>query len=304
MTGSLSDPDANLVAGAPVPLSERDGSDRYGGPPDRIARIGPEIASLVSEVITQHANEFSERITRRSAEVGDRVARRSSAWGDRVSRRSEHFAERMARRSERFAERLARRAGRDQLGAGGDRVSRRSERFAERMARRSERFAERFARRAGRDQLGAEGSWPRRSVVPVPPPRPPVPYALPRQNVALPLRAAWFVFAGCWMSCIWVLATWVMLCLFVFPAQANRMITMIPNVLTLRTAADPPRSVVPVSRFRSPGPLGSTRLFYMLFVGWWMSCVWMMLAWAISLTVVGIPLSYRMYAVAPTIAHL
>ena len=266
VTGSLSDPDANLVAGAPVPLSERDRSDRFGGPPDRIARIGPEIASLVSELITQQANEVSERITRRSAEVGDRVARRSSAWGDRLSRRSE--------------------------------------RFAERMARRSERFAERFARRTGHHQLGAEGSWPRRSVVPVPPPRPPVPYALPRQNVALPLRAAWFVFAGCWLSCIWVLATWVMLCLFVFPAQANRMITMIPNVLTLRTAADPPRSVVPVSRFRSPGPLGSTRLFYMLFVGWWMSCVWMMLAWALSLTVVGIPLSYRMYAVAPTIAHL
>ena len=266
VAGSLSDPDANLVAGAPVPLSEREGNDRFGGPPDRIARIGPEIASLVSEVITQHANEFSDRITRRSTELGDRVARRSSTWGDRVSRRSERFAERMARRSERFAERLA--------------------------------------RRAGRDQLRAEGSWPRGSVVPVPPPRPPVPYALPRQNVAFPLRAAWFVFAGCWLSCIWVLATWIMLCLFVFPAQADRMITMIPNVLTLRTATDPPRSVVPVSRFRSPSPLASTRLFYMLFVGWWMSCVWMMLAWALSLTVVGIPLSYRMYAVAPTIAHL
>jgi uncharacterized membrane protein YccF (DUF307 family) len=42
----------------------------------------------------------------------------------------------------------------------------------------------------------------------------------------------------------------------------------------------------------------------MIFVGWWMSLAWMMLAWALSMTVIGIPVSYRMYALAPSIAHL
>jgi uncharacterized membrane protein YccF (DUF307 family) len=253
--GSLSDPDANLVAGAPVSPSEREPKGRYAPPQDRLARIGPEIANIVSDAISQHANEFSDRMTRRSAEIGDRIARRSSQWAERVSQQSERFAERMARR-------------------------------------------------AGTEYTPAQDSWPRRGVVPAPPPRPPVRYALPRQNVPVPARAVWFLLAGCWLSCLWVLTTWVMICLFVFPEAANRMITMIPNVLTLRTAPDPPRSIVPISYYQSPAALVPARLLYMLFVGWWMSLVWMMVAWSLSLTVVGIPISYRMYAVAPAIAHL
>ncbi len=253
--GSLSDPDANLVAGAAIPPSEREAKDWHAATPDRIARVAPEIASLMSEVITQHAGHLSDRMTRRSAEYGDRWARRSSRW-------------------------------------------------AERMARRSERFAEHMARRAGRERAPGEDVGPRGGVVLSTAPRPPARYALPRRNVAFPARAVWFVVAGCWLSCLWVLATWVLLCLFVFPTVANRMITTIPNVLTLRTESDPPRSIVPVSSAGPPDAIGSARLFYMLFVGWWLSCVWMMLAWALSVTVIGIPVSYRMYSVAPTIAHL
>jgi uncharacterized membrane protein YccF (DUF307 family) len=253
-SGSLSDPDANLVAGAPVPASEREAGHGYASPPDRIARIAPEIASLVSEVITQRANEISDRVSRRSGDVGNRVARRSSDW-----------AERVAERSERLAERLARRAGREPWPAAGER-------------------------------------W--LHLVAAPRPRHPVPYGASRQDVPVPARAAWFLVAGSWMSCLWVLATWAVLCLFVFPRQANRMITTIPNVLTLRTAVDPPLSIVPYAGSGAPGTVSSARLLYMLFVGWWMSLAWMMIAWALSLTVVGIPVSYRMYAVAPTIAHL
>ncbi len=253
--GMLSDPDANIVAGAPVPQSDRDGRDRYGRHPDPIARIGPEIASLVSEAITQHASELSDRVTRHSTEIGDQIARRSTRWAERVSRRSERFAERMARRAEL-------------------------------------------------ERAPVEEAW-RGRIVPAPPPRPyPVRPGMPRQDVALPARAIWFLLAGSWLSCFWVLATWVMLCLFVFQTQANRMITMIPNVLTLRTAADPPRSIVPVARAGLQSAESSARLLYVLFFGWWMSLVWMMLAWSLSLTVIGIPISYRMYSVAPTIAHL
>jgi uncharacterized membrane protein YccF (DUF307 family) len=264
--GMLSDPDANIVAGAPVPQSERDVKARYPGPPDHIARIGPEIAGIVSEAISQRATELSDSMTRRSAEIGDRIARRSALWAERVSRRSERYAERLARREERAAQRLA--------------------------------------GRGGLERMPAEEAW-RGGIVKTPPPNPyPVRYASPRQNVVFPARAVWFVVAGSWLSFFWVLATWVMLCLFVFQTQASRMITMIPNVLTLRTAADPPRSIVPVSRAGLPSGDGSGRLLYMIFFGWWVSLVWMLLAWSISLTVIGIPISYRMYSVAPTIAHL
>jgi uncharacterized membrane protein YccF (DUF307 family) len=264
--GMLSDPNANMVAGAPVPQSERGARDHYGGPPAPIARIGPEIADIVSEAITQRAAEISDRMSRRSAEIGERIARKSTRWADRVSRQSEHWAERISRRSERYAQRLA--------------------------------------RRAGREDMPVEESW-RGWSVKASPPRPyPVRYTAPRQNVFFPTRAVWFVVAGSWLSGLWVLATWVMILFVVFQSQANRMITMIPNVLTLRTAGDPPKSIVPVSRLGMPNVDTSTRALYMVFLGWWLSLVWMMLAWAISLTVIGIPISYRMYSVAPTIAHL
>jgi uncharacterized membrane protein YccF (DUF307 family) len=139
----------------------------------------------------------------------------------------------------------------------------------------------------------------------VQPPRPQVlVLAPPRKGPPIPARAAWFIFAGWWLTFYWVFATWVLLCLVVFGRQANRMITMIPNVLTLRTSNYPPRSIVPLQPSFMAPVYTPMRVAYTVLVGWWVCLVWMLVAYAVSLTVIGIPVGYRMFSVAPAIAHL
>ena len=140
----------------------------------------------------------------------------------------------------------------------------------------------------------------------VPPPHRPLPVPMPPRALAppIPVRAIWFLMVGAWLSCLWVLATWAMLCLFVFGQTATRMLTLIPSVLTLRPADNPPRSIIPLGPNYVTRVSPASRIAYVLLLGWWVSLIWMLAAYAISLTVVGIPISYRMYSVAPTVALL
>lgn len=142
------------------------------------------------------------------------------------------------------------------------------------------------------------------TLQPVPAPVPTVP------PIPIPARIAWFVFAGIWLTGLWVVATWVTLCTIVGRPLAARMLDLMPTVLTLR----PPGSrygVLPVSPGLLPIPHPGVpqhelviRAAYFLFVGWWASLVWMILAYVISLSAVGMPLAYRMFGLTPTVAHL
>jgi uncharacterized membrane protein YccF (DUF307 family) len=140
----------------------------------------------------------------------------------------------------------------------------------------------------------------------IPLPQRPLPVPVPPRALAppIPARAVWFLLVGTWLSCLWVLATWAILCLFVFGQTATRMLTLIPSVLTLRPADNPPRSIIPVEPNYMSGISIASRVVYTVLVGWWASLIWMLAAYAISLTIIGIPIGYRMYSLAPTIALL
>jgi uncharacterized membrane protein YccF (DUF307 family) len=209
-SSTLGDPQANTVAGAPVPATPRELTGSIESARERLTNLAPELASLMAEVV-------SRRVTYQG----------------------------------RYLDLL-------------------------------ERFR----------------------ALPLSPPSRSVVVAPRRPNPPIPTRVIWFLFAGVWSTCLWVIATWLVLCLAVFGQLANRMITYIPTVLTLRTSDNPPHSIIPAPQSLVPRRDVPVRLAYTVLVGWWASLVWMLLAYAISLTVVGIPISYRMFSVAPAVAHL
>jgi uncharacterized membrane protein YccF (DUF307 family) len=128
--------------------------------------------------------------------------------------------------------------------------------------------------------------------------------------VPIPARIAWFVFAGIWLTGLWVVATWLVLCSIVGRPLASRMLDLMPTVLTLRPVGDrfgrwqAQQGLLPVPYPGMPQHELPLRAAYFVFVGWWASLVWMILAYVISLTAVGLPLAYRMFASTPTVAHL
>jgi len=257
--GMLGDPQANTVAGAPVPAGERGPAAHRDNPSEQLRDIGSEIASVVSETITQRATRFSDRITRRSLDF---------------SRDITHWSEQLGREFERWSP-----------GAHHPR----------------------------QDEGGPLDVVERvRDLLPKPPapvarPRPaysPAVYAPRRGTPALAVRAVWFLVAGSWLTLLWVLAIWMVLCWSVFGEQVNRMITLIPNVLTLRAADQPPRSIVPSPQSVVPRIRGGVQIAYRLLIGWWACLVWMLVAYALSMSVILKPVGYRMFSVTPVIAHL
>lgn len=137
-------------------------------------------------------------------------------------------------------------------------------------------------------------------------PAPPPP-ALPPPSPPLLARVAWCLLAGIWLTPLWLIGTWLCLCSVVGMPLAARMLDLAPTVLTLRS----PRAAVDQSRYQGTGLTlvvsqheALLRALYFVFVGWWASLTWMMVAYLIALTVIGMPAGYRMLELAPAVAHL
>lgn len=151
-------------------------------------------------------------------------------------------------------------------------------------------------RRGGR--LGQWWPTPQPMPVPVAPPLP------------IPARVAWCVFAGIWLTPLWIIATWLAICSIVGRPLAARMLDLMPVVLTLAPAGvrygrrTMQGGLLPVPHPGVPQHDLPARAAYFVFVGWWASLIWMLLAYAVSLTAVGLPLGYRMFGLTPTVAHL
>jgi uncharacterized membrane protein YccF (DUF307 family) len=57
-------------------------------------------------------------------------------------------------------------------------------------------------------------------------------------------------------------------------------------------------------RGEAPQTAFGLRAIYFLLMGWWISLVWMELAWVAGVTIIGLPLSVAMFAMTPTVATL
>ena len=109
-------------------------------------------------------------------------------------------------------------------------------------------------------------------------------------DVPLLLRIVYFFLLGWWATGVWML---------------NR----VPQVLTLR----PVRSAVAARATRDglqwqardlPQQPFVVRALYFVLIGWWLSWLWANVAWAISATVIGLPLGIWMFDRLPAITTL
>jgi uncharacterized membrane protein YccF (DUF307 family) len=133
---------------------------------------------------------------------------------------------------------------------------------------------------------------------------------LPAPAPPLALRAAWYVVAGVVCTLLWIIAAWLMLISVVGRTIGARMLERAPTILTLHLAGPQPPSwmTAPMpyrAQYPSPRPPTSlARALYFLLVGWWASLIWLIFAYLTVLSVVGIPLAYKMLDAAPKVAYL
>ena len=150
----------------------------------------------------------------------------------------------------------------------------------------------------------APGPYP---AVPKPGPPGATPY---KEGPGLLVRFVWWLFVGWWLSA-WVIAlAWISLVTIIGIPFGIWLINRLPTALTLRPrnrawmlGTDAYGRVVVMSARRAQ-PRWWIRGIWFLLVGWWASGVWMILAWLISLTVIGLPVALLMFNRTPFIASL
>ncbi|WP_276273427.1 YccF domain-containing protein [Haloarcula litorea] len=116
---------------------------------------------------------------------------------------------------------------------------------------------------------------------------------------SLVVRALWFVFVGWWLTGLWLSVAWLLNVTVVGIPLGIKMINRVPYVLSLKSR-DP---LVTEGEGRTQHSL-VVRAVWFLLVGWWASGLWTGVAYALTLTVVGIPLAIWMYNKLPYVVSL
>jgi uncharacterized membrane protein YccF (DUF307 family) len=126
---------------------------------------------------------------------------------------------------------------------------------------------------------------------------------------SLVVRAVYFLLVGWWATGIWLSVAWLLNVTVVLAPLGIKMINYTPLVLSLKArsveneliTADGEVTLDRRDREQYPLPV---RAVYFVVVGWWLSGVWTAIAWLLSVTIVGLPLTVWMYGKLPFVVSL
>jgi len=124
------------------------------------------------------------------------------------------------------------------------------------------------------------------------------------------VQILWFAFVGWWLGQAWMVAAWVCMVTIIGIPLGVWMLNRIPKVIALRESS----SVVRITT-RPDGSIRKEaveirqvnivlRALYFVLIGWWFTALWLELAYAISMTVIGLPIGFWMFDLAPVLLTL
>lgn len=121
------------------------------------------------------------------------------------------------------------------------------------------------------------------------------------------LRAVWFFLVGWWIGLIWTIFAWLFNLTLIGLPVGLMMLNAIPQVMTLRPRYTPmlqrtqSGALAPTGRAEQPLAL---RALWFLFIGWWASLLWMLVAWSLCSTIFLMPIAFWMFDRVPTITTM
>jgi uncharacterized membrane protein YccF (DUF307 family) len=110
------------------------------------------------------------------------------------------------------------------------------------------------------------------------------------------IRALWFVFIGWWLGGIASTLGWFLLLTIIGLPLGLWLINRLPTVITLRPQGQEWRvDAHGVIRQGLEQRSFMLRALYFILIGWWLSGLWMLVAYAALITIIGLPLAFWMY---------
>ncbi len=131
-----------------------------------------------------------------------------------------------------------------------------------------------------------------------------------RKSPGCLLQILWFAFIGVWLGQAWMIAAWLLMVSIIGIPFGIAMLNMLPKVIALREPDERTRVTIrpdgSIAR-RAADPDQAPfllRAVYFLLVGWWLSAIWMEAAYAVTLTVIGLPIGFWMFDRVPQVVSL
>lgn len=118
------------------------------------------------------------------------------------------------------------------------------------------------------------------------------------------IRLLWFVFIGWWLGAIVSVLAWILIVSIIGMPFGIWLVNRLPSVLTLRSTSH--KWVVEEGVLRQDGNQRSflVRALYFVLVGWWFNALWMLAAYFLMVTIIGLPIAFWMYGQVATVTTL
>ena len=130
-----------------------------------------------------------------------------------------------------------------------------------------------------------------------------------KQNPGCLVQILWFALVGWWLGEAWMAVAWFLTLTVVGAPLAVAMLNALPQVIALRgkeTAVEVSRvgNLEYTEKTRVPQRNIFLRAAYFILIGWWLSALWMEVAYAICLTIIGLPVGFWMFDKVPALVSL
>ena len=109
------------------------------------------------------------------------------------------------------------------------------------------------------------------------------------------VRVIWFLLVGWWLTGILSVVAWALNATIIGLPLGLWVINRLPLAATLRPLSSEYRVEDGTLRPAAAQYPFLPRAFYFLLIGWWLSGLWMAVAYALLLTLVGMPVAFWMY---------
>jgi uncharacterized membrane protein YccF (DUF307 family) len=123
-------------------------------------------------------------------------------------------------------------------------------------------------------------------------------------------QVLWFLFIGWWASQLWIALAWLLMLTVIGIPLAVMMLNKVPKVIALReqtsgaTVIKTGGVTVIDASGKAPQHNIMLRAIYFLLIGWWLSALWMEVAYFFCLIIIGLPIGFWMFDKVPGIVSL
>lgn len=127
-----------------------------------------------------------------------------------------------------------------------------------------------------------------------------------KRNPGCLVQLAWFALVGWWLGQAWVAVAWALAASIIGMPLAVIMLNRLPEVIALRGEGELLVQNWGGRTYVTDMPQVNVllRALYFILIGWWASALWIELAYALCLSIIGLPIGFWMFDRVPAIVSL